>query len=1015
MKRVSFPMQFFCRNGENMRKNCPTSDNPPCGSRSNFLYRSSSTIALMGVRMGVNLTPRPSRLSLSLLGSIAAATLCSLTLQEASAQTATGTGAVSDGVGSSANGRGSVAIGNDNSAVGDGSVANGDSNTANGEGTVAEGSNNRAEGDGAIAIGKNNIANGNGALALGSGAVANGDSSIAFGVEAGAGSATTNFESVAIGYAAGQNVVGNQNVAIGSGAGQNVLQDNTTSIGASATAAGARSVAIGYGANVIDNGGTDGLAIGSFAVASGSLAGAIGPGATSSGNGSYAIGYLANAISDNGIAIGVSSNVSGQSALALGMNAAAAGGSAVSIGTDSEASGESSTAVGRLTEASGNYSLAGGYNAVASSDFSTALGFFSEASGTQTVSIGARSKVSGDDSGAIGNNNIVVNLNSFVLGNNITTTQDNSVVLGNASADRAATSVSSVGQGGITFGAFAGAGSVANGVVSVGAIGMERQLIHVAAGEISATSTDAVNGSQLYATNNVLGKLAASTVSHLGGGSTVNADGSLSAPDYSVGGTTYHNVGSALAAQNSIVSQQGSSIANALGGTSSYNAATGTVTAGFNVGGTSYTDVNTALNAVSSAVATVADNAVQYDDASHGSVTLGGAGASAPVGLHNVAAGGVTATSTDAVNGAQLYATNQQVSQNAADIDSLTQNITNGTIGLVQQAGGAPGNGQITIGAVTGGTSVSIAGTNGNRVLSGVAAGVAADDAVNVAQLEAAIANVSMASNAVQYDNAGRTSVTLNAGSNAATLRNVAAGDVNATSTDAINGSQLYATNQQVATNSTQIAQLETGQAGPFRANNTSGYSAPNAAGADAVAGGFGAVASGDKATAIGTNASATGGNSVALGYGSSDNGRANVVSVGTVGAERQITNVAAGVLSTDAVNVGQLNNGLAGALSAANRYTDSRLEALHFDLASARRDADAGTASAMAVAGLPQAFSPGGGTIAGSFGVYRNETAFALGASKVFTDGQTVVKGGMTVSTRSGTFGGNVGIGYQF
>ncbi len=993
-------------------KEVPTSEQQLYCSLWNGSHGSSNVAALTQAHIDPDRTPSAHRLPWSGLSSVVAAALCALAPYGASAQSATGVGAVSDGVGSSATGQGSVAIGNNNSASGDGSVANGNANTANGEGAVAEGSNNTSQGDAAVAIGRNNAANGTGAIALGDGAVANGDASIALGTAAGVGSATSSYETVAVGNSAGQNVAGHYNVAIGSYAGQNVSQDYTTSIGYSATASGSSSVAIGY---VASSNNDNGIAIGSFSVSSGPLAGAIGTSAISSGNGSFAIGYRAEALSDNGIAIGVSSIVSGQSALAVGMNAAALGGSAVSIGIDSGASGESSTAIGRRANASGDNSLAGGYGAVALGEESTALGYLAQATGTQAVSVGASNKVSGSNSAAVGIGNIVANLNSFVLGNAITSTQDNSVILGNASTDRAATSVTGTAQGGITFGAFAGAGSVASGVVSIGAVGTERQLINVAAGEISATSTDAVNGSQLYATNTVLGGLAASTAANLGGGAIVNADGSLRAPDYAIGGTTYHDVGSALAAQSNIVSLQGSSLASALGGTSSYNAATGAVTAGFNVGGTNYTDVNTALNAVSSAITTVADNAVQYDNASHTGVTLGGAGASSPVGLHNVAAGAVTATSADAVNGAQLHATNQQVTQNTTDIASLTQNIANGTIGLVQQTGGAPGNGPITIGAVTGGTSVSIAGTAGNRVLSGVAAGVAANDAVNVAQLEAAIANVSTASNAVQYDNASHTSVTLNAGSAAATLHNVAAGDVSATSTDAVNGSQLHATNQQVAANSTHINQLETGQAGPLRANNTSGYATPSATGADAVAGGFGAVASGNRAIAIGANAAATGSNSVALGYGSSDGGRSNVVSVGAAGAERQITNVAAGVQATDAVNVAQLNNGLAGTLSAANRYTDSRLNALQFDLTDARRDADAGTASAMAVAGLPQAFTPGGGMIAGAFGVYRQETAFALGASKVFTDGQTVIKGGMTVSTRSGTFGGNVGIGYQF
>jgi autotransporter adhesin len=104
-----------------------------------------------------------------------------------------------------------------------------------------------------------------------------------------------------------------------------------------------------------------------------------------------------------------------------------------------------------------------------------------------------------------------------------------------------------------------------------------------------------------------------------------------------------------------------------------------------------------------------------------------------------VKAGALNATSTDAVNGSQLYATNQQVAQNTTDISNLQSNVTNianGRAGLVQQQ---DANGAITVGKDSGGTSVNFAGTSGDRVLSGVAAGVNANDAVNMAQFNSAL------------------------------------------------------------------------------------------------------------------------------------------------------------------------------------------------------------------------------------------------------------------------------------
>uniref|UniRef100_UPI0021F57DF4 hypothetical protein n=1 Tax=Pseudomonas putida TaxID=303 RepID=UPI0021F57DF4 len=83
-------------------------------------------------------------------------------------------------------------------------------------------------------------------------------------------------------------------------------------------------------------------------------------------------------------------------------------------------------------------------------------------------------------------------------------------------------------------------------VVSVGSAGNERQVTNVAAGRVSETSTDAINGSQLYSTQQALGNLAESTANHLGGGSVVNPDGTVSAPNYSVNGNNLSNVGDAI-------------------------------------------------------------------------------------------------------------------------------------------------------------------------------------------------------------------------------------------------------------------------------------------------------------------------------------------------------------------------------------------------------------------------------------------------------------------------------------
>ena len=158
------------------------------------------------------------------------------------------------------------------------------------------------------------------------------------------------------------------------------------------------------------------------------------------------------------------------------------------------------------------------------------------------------------------------------------------------------------------------------------------------------------------------------------------------------------------------------------------------------------------------------------------------------------------------------------------------------------------------------------------------------------------------------------------------------------------------------------------------------------ASGASTVALGDQAVASGDLGVAFGAGASATGANSVALGANSVAS-EANTVSVGSVGDLRRITNLAAGIEASDAATFGQLQ-------------------------ATGRR-ADAGTAAAMAAAGLPQAFTPGKGMIAVGVGTWRGEQAFAVGASKVYGD-RWVFKAGASFDTR-GDAGATAGVGWQF
>lgn len=194
-----------------------------------------------------------------------------------------------------------------------------------------------------------------------------------------------------------------------------------------------------------------------------------------------------------------------------GIDSSAAGKHSVAIGFQALADGEAAVAIGRQTQA-GNQSIAIGDNAQATGDQSIAIGTGNVVAGKHSGAIGDPSTVKADNSYSVGNNNQFTDATQtdvFGVGNNITVTESNSVALGSNSAISAGTHAGtqakkSDGTAGTTTTAGATgtvkgfAGQTAVGAVSVGASGAERRIQNVAAGEVSATSTDAVNGSQLY-------------------------------------------------------------------------------------------------------------------------------------------------------------------------------------------------------------------------------------------------------------------------------------------------------------------------------------------------------------------------------------------------------------------------------------------------------------------------------------------------------------------------------------
>ncbi|MDY5105770.1 MAG: ESPR-type extended signal peptide-containing protein, partial [Actinobacillus minor] len=275
--------------------------------------------------------------------------------------------------------------------------------------------------------------------------------------------------------------------------------------GVNTTASGTNSIAIGNTSNASGNGG---IAIGNVSNATNLNATAIGNQANAKNENTVAIGSSATALAAQAIAIGKNANVSKNSAsmaIAIGDNATTSGANAFAIGSNATSSENLALAIGSEANATSVAASAYGYQANAKGHRAVALGAHTNSSGNASTVLGYNSTVTGNYSSSIGMNNNVTANNTFVLGNNVTSTADNNVILGNGSNESSATAtngrpntITDATVGRLTYSSANFAGLTAAGVVSVGAQGAERRIINVAAGNISATSTDAINGSQLY-------------------------------------------------------------------------------------------------------------------------------------------------------------------------------------------------------------------------------------------------------------------------------------------------------------------------------------------------------------------------------------------------------------------------------------------------------------------------------------------------------------------------------------
>ena len=628
---------------------------------------------------------------------------------------------------------------------------------------------NGSAGDGWVAIGKNSKANtfvnGSGAsTALGYDAIAEGEYSSAIGSRT--------------------HAIGGASMAFGVSA--QAIGDRSVALGASSVATGGRSMALGRYAKT--NGFTS-LAIGDTALADGEktialgntaqayeiMSIALGDHANASKEYSMALGASSVASAANAIAVGRDSAANGTDSLALGRLSLASAANAIAMGAESEAA-ENATAIGFNADAIGKSSLALGDNASAGETNSIAIGQGSEASKLDSIALGSNSRSAGENAIALGNNSNAGGKNSLAFGFNTTANGDNAVAIGaNSSAG-------------------------ADNTVSVGSSSLKRKIVNMGNGDINNVSSDAINGSQLYA-------ISKSVSDRLGGyhddpDNVINSDGTLKAPTYYLQSGQYNNVGEALQSiDNNTLHWDSKS--------NKYSASHTVFNANGSVKSTSAKNIITDVaDGTISATSSDAVNGSQLYNLKQDALLWDGTAFSAKHGtsntnskITNVADGAVSASSKDAVNGSQLYDLKQDAllwdgtafsaKHGTSNTDSKITNVLAGTVSSTSTDAINGTQLQSTASTITsylgGGAAMSNDG-----VFTGPQYNIGGKNYTNVGAALTALDNDALLWDATANSNTGAFSAAHGTLKTASKITNVANGDILANSYDAINGSQLY-------------------------------------------------------------------------------------------------------------------------------------------------------------------------------------------------------------------------------
>ncbi|EBE6211986.1 autotransporter adhesin SadA [Salmonella enterica] len=896
-----------------------------------------------------------------------------------------------DGVtptGTQTGGKGWIAIGTDATAntytnVDGASAAMGYKASAMGKWSTAIGSYSQSTGDSSLALGVKSVSAGDRAIAMGASSSASGSYSMAMGVYAnssGAKSVALGYKSVAsgatssaLGYQAtasgddsaafgnGAKAIGTNSVALGSGS--VAQEDNSVAVGNSTTQRQITYVAKGD----INSTSTDAVTGAQIYSLSQSVADRLGGGASVNSDGTvnaplYEVG--------TGIYNNVGSALSALNTSITNTEASVSGLAEDALLWDESISAFSASHTGNASKIT---NLAAGTLAADSTDAVNGSQLFdtNEKVDKNTADIATNTDSINQNTTDIAANTTSINQNTTDIATN--TTNINSL----------SDSVTTLTDDALLWDAASGAFSAKHN-------GSDSKITNLAAGTLAADSTDAVNGSQLFATNENVSQnttdIAANTTSinqnttdiatnttsinNLSNSVTTLTDDALLWDAASGAFSAKHN-GSASKIINVAAGDLSEDSTDAVNGSQLYE-----TNQKVDQNTSAIADINTSITNLSSDNLSWNETTSSFS-ASHGSSTTNK--------ITNVAAGELSEESTDAVNGSQLFETNEKVDQNTTDIAANTTNITQNST-AIENLNTSVSDINTSITGLTdnallwdediGAFSANHGGSTSK--ITNVAAGALSEDstdAVNGSQLyetnqkvdqnTSAIADINtsitnLGTDALSWDDEEGAFSASHGTSGTNKITNVAAGEIASDSTDAVNGSQLYETNMLISQYSESISQLagdtsetyitENGTGVKYIRTNDNGLEGQDAyaTGNGATAVGYDAVASGAGSLALGQNSSSSIEGSIALGSGSTSN-RAittgiretsatsdgvvigynttdrellGALSLGTDGESyRQITNVADGSEAQDAVTVRQLQNAIGAVTTTPTKY----------------------------------------------------------------------------------------------